>query len=220
MKSNNKDSKKSGIYCIRNVVNNKVYIGRAVDIHRRILQHITALNLKDVERENIHFISAWHKYKPENFEYFVIEYLPDDILLLEEREYFWIEVFESKNRKKGYNKVNRTIGYMCSQELKDKLSHLGKLRYENAEERLKVSERSIRMWKNKEYRSRIVESKTKFTIIHKLDKVTNSIIETFTSFVDVIDKYPNYNGNHIYSAATGRKPSAYGFKWKAISKND
>lgn len=220
MKVSNKDSKRSGIYCIRNVVNNKVYIGRAVDIHRRILQHINALDTKDEYRENIHLIRSWHKHGRDNFEYFVLEYLPDNILILEEREYFWIEVYDSTKREKGYNKNNRTTGYVMSIEAKENLSRLNKIRFQNEEERKKISERTIRLWKSDEYRNKIKKSKTKFTTIQKIDKVTNIIIETFDSFTAVIDKYPNYKLLHVYNAATKRKPSAYGYFWNAINKND
>lgn len=38
MKANIKDKGKWGIYCIKNTVNQKVYVGKAIDIHRRIKQ--------------------------------------------------------------------------------------------------------------------------------------------------------------------------------------
>lgn len=57
MKANLKDRKKFGIYVIRNLINNKVYVGKAVDIHRRIKGHITALNTKS-KAENIHLINS------------------------------------------------------------------------------------------------------------------------------------------------------------------
>lgn len=40
MKINKFDLNKSGIYCIRNIVNNKVYIGKSKNIYNRITQHI------------------------------------------------------------------------------------------------------------------------------------------------------------------------------------
>ena len=68
------DKKKSGIYVIKNLINNKVYVGKAVDIYRRIKDHVTGLNTKN-KNENPHLINAWHKYKRENFTYYVAEYI-------------------------------------------------------------------------------------------------------------------------------------------------
>ena len=86
MKYNRKrDLGRSGIYCIRNINNNKIYIGKSVNIYKRIKAHTTALNTKSKD-ENRHLINAWHKYGRDKFEYFVIEdCMP---LHLKEREYF------------------------------------------------------------------------------------------------------------------------------------
>lgn len=71
MKANIKDKGKWGIYCIKNTVNQKVYVGKAIDIHRRIKQHITQLNTKSKD-ENIYLINAWHKHSRTAFEYSVL----------------------------------------------------------------------------------------------------------------------------------------------------
>ncbi len=91
MKLNRKEHlNKSRIYCIRNKVNNKVYIGKAKCIYRRIRQHINNLNKKNRKEENDHLINAWHKYGRLNFEYFVIEYVPLDTM--QERDLSWQQV--------------------------------------------------------------------------------------------------------------------------------
>lgn len=51
------DVNKSGIYCIRNMSNQKVYIGKAKNIYVRICQHISLLRKKDYN-ENRHLINA------------------------------------------------------------------------------------------------------------------------------------------------------------------
>ena len=68
------DKKKSGIYVIKNLINNKVYVGKAVDIYRRIKDHVTGLNTKN-KNENPYLINSWHKHKRENFTYYVAEYI-------------------------------------------------------------------------------------------------------------------------------------------------
>ena len=57
MKLNTKDKKKVGIYVIRNLVNQKVYVGKSVNIYFRMKQHITHLNTKSKD-ENCHLINA------------------------------------------------------------------------------------------------------------------------------------------------------------------
>lgn len=57
MKLNKNDRKKCGIYCIRNTVNSKVYVGKAKNIYNRIQGHIYALRRKSKD-ENRHLINA------------------------------------------------------------------------------------------------------------------------------------------------------------------
>jgi predicted GIY-YIG superfamily endonuclease len=49
-----RDFGKSGIYIIRNTVNNKIYIGKAKCIYSRILNHITLLRSKNKNENRTH----------------------------------------------------------------------------------------------------------------------------------------------------------------------
>ena len=51
---------KTGIYMIRNKVNNKAYIGQAVDIDKRWGEHIKELN-NNKKYCNYHLQNAWNK---------------------------------------------------------------------------------------------------------------------------------------------------------------
>lgn len=102
MKLNTFDNLKSGIYCIRNIVNGKIYIGKAKNIYARILNHIYNLRRKSKD-ENRHLINAWYKYGEDKFEYSVLEYLSMDENLLKKRELFWMIKYDSTNPDKGYN---------------------------------------------------------------------------------------------------------------------
>ena len=77
MEINKRDLNKCGIYCIRNIVNNKVYIGKSKNIYTRMMQHVYNLQVKSKD-ENRHLINSWHKYGRENFSYYVIEYIFDE----------------------------------------------------------------------------------------------------------------------------------------------
>ena len=51
------DKGKCGIYCIRNVFNDKVYIGKAKDVYNRMISHRYQLRKKSKD-ENRHLIAA------------------------------------------------------------------------------------------------------------------------------------------------------------------
>lgn len=102
MNLNELDKNKSGIYCICNKINNKVYIGKSKNIYNRIKQHIYYLNHKD-KNENCYLINAWLKYGSDNFYYYVIEYLPLDEQLLKNKELYWILKYNALDKKYGYN---------------------------------------------------------------------------------------------------------------------
>ena len=149
MIQNKNDKNKSGIYIIKNKINNKVYVGKAINIYRRIKDHITALNSKH-KNENRHLINSWNKYKRENFEYYVAEYIISDNVeeldqLLTERELFWMKNLNSLNRKYGYNLRFDSEGKcFVSDETRDKQSESQINRYKNEKERIKQSEKIIK----------------------------------------------------------------------------
>ena len=77
MKQRTEDKFKSGIYVIQNNINQKKYVGKALDIYKRIKSHVTALNTQSKD-ENRHLINSWHKYGREAFSYYVIEYIYEE----------------------------------------------------------------------------------------------------------------------------------------------
>ena len=98
-----KELKVSGIYCIENVVNHKIYIGSSKNIYQRLLKHFALL--RHNKHENAHLQNAWNKYGESSFEWFVIEKC--DITILTKREQYCIDLFEAE-----YNitkKVERNI---------------------------------------------------------------------------------------------------------------
>ena len=102
MRLNKDDRKKCGIYCIKNTVNSKVYVGKAKDIYKRISEHIRLLRKKS-KNENRHLINAWFKYGEDVFEYFVIEELEFNEEILKIKELYWIDNYKSTDRQFGYN---------------------------------------------------------------------------------------------------------------------
>ena len=78
---------KSGIYKIRNISNNHIYVGSAVNIKSRWSSHKAAL--KKQTHHGSYLQRAWNKYGAECFEFSVIELCEKEKLI--EREQYYID---------------------------------------------------------------------------------------------------------------------------------
>jgi group I intron endonuclease len=88
-----------GIYCIRNLINGKVYVGQAQYVARRLYEHKYHLERNSDKCTVLQ--RAINKYGLENFEFSTLEECR--LEELSEREIFWIAEFRSNNKDYGYN---------------------------------------------------------------------------------------------------------------------
>lgn len=105
---------KSGVYRIRNIINNYKYIGRAEDIEERWKAHIRNLNKNSHRNQFLN--EEWNEYGAGAFEFSVIEYC-------DEVEYKFRELYHIYNNSNLYNtpSIKDEIVYsICN--------HLGKSR--------------------------------------------------------------------------------------------
>lgn len=128
--------KKAGIYKLTCVVNGKIYIGKSVNIHKRLIAH------KHCEKKSsgiCHLQNAIIKYGWRSFSVELLEVIEDfdklkDNTILLEREAYYIQLFDSVD--KGYNlckfSTDRT-GIPCSEGHKNKI-RLAKLGIPHTEE--------------------------------------------------------------------------------------
>ena len=228
MKANLKDKNKIGIYVIRNLTNNKVYVGKAINIHRRIKQHITSLNTKSKD-ENIHLINAWHKYGRENFDYYVAEYLKTDDFktikelqqILKVKELEWMNKLQSLNRDYGYNLRQDSDGGMIpSDETRKRLSEAGKKRFANPEARKKLGEQSKAFWANnpdikKQMKKKVAKARQQFRY-GKFSKDADELIQIYETSQDILEENTEYYLQAIKGCCQGTKSSYKGFKWHYI----
>lgn len=107
-----------GIYKITNKINGKCYIGQSIDIIKRWKTEYKWYQI------NKHLLAAFNKYGLENFNFEIIEECEPN--LLNEREKFWISIYNSFDRNFGYNKTLGGAGtpgrtFVMSEETKNKI---------------------------------------------------------------------------------------------------
>lgn len=91
----------TGIYKYTNKLNGRVYVGQSTNIEKRYSQHV--YDTTHPERKGTGIDIAMRADGIENFDFEIIEFC--DEALLDEREIFWIDYYDSYNH--GYN---QTIG--------------------------------------------------------------------------------------------------------------
>ena len=115
----------SGIYIIRNITNNKVYVGSAKNIRQRLHEH------KSMLRNNKHsskYLQNAYNLDSKKFLFSILECVSIENLI--KREQYWLDFFRCFNKLNGYNNVPiaySSLGRKFSEETKEKIrqSHLG-----------------------------------------------------------------------------------------------
>lgn len=105
--------KKTAVYRIRNVVNNKCYYGSSVNCAIRWRNHRKDLRLKKHGNEILQ--RAWDKYKEESFVFEIVEVLDKSKLIEREQYYF-------DNEKCEYNISRKAAGGNLGEEINKKIS--------------------------------------------------------------------------------------------------
>lgn len=90
-----------GIYMIKNLSNNKVYIGQSIDIKRRWNDH--KIKLKNNNHYNEHLQKSYNKYGEKYFQYVILSEATKE--KLNELETYYIQKYQSYNPKYGYNQT-------------------------------------------------------------------------------------------------------------------
>ena len=110
-----------GIYKILNLINNKVYVGSAINLNSRKNQHFSDLRLN--KHVNNHLQYTYNKHGECNLKFIIIEYLDNNEELIK-REQYWMDSLQSYNDNHGYNIcpiAGNCLGKKHSETTKDKL---------------------------------------------------------------------------------------------------
>ena len=212
------DWKKQGIYCITCAINGKKYIGSTKNIYRRINLHKCKLNKNDLKHNNQYFIDDWNKYGYENFDYYVLEYTEKN---LKDKETYYIELYDTINREKGYNlRRDKTgIGMIPLDETRKRYSEAMKRRFSNPKEKEKISKFFKKFWKeNEDVKQQMLDKVAKQNTKHHILQYTKEgeFVKRWETVRDILKENPTYKRHNIYAVCSGEKPSMYGFKWTKV----
>lgn len=196
------------IYMIFNDFNHQVYIGKALyGAEHRWKEHI------GYDLQNNQYIHrAMRKYGIEHFNYKIIETnIPKE--MLNEREKYWIEYFQSYIPN-GYNMTKGGDGGTGRRPLTQEEKNYNALMRQKG---IVIGpEKNFENYKTtQKYQE---DLKKKCQKVAMLDKNTKEILQIFNSIkeaVNFLGKQPSARVG-IYDCARGRNKTAYGYKWKYL----
>jgi group I intron endonuclease len=218
-----------GIYQIRNLINNKIYIGSAVDINQRWGVHLH--QLKNGIHHSSHLQRSWIKNGEQNFILEILEEI-DNVNNLLIREQFYFDTIKPWNRFIGYNicKVaGSTLGIKFTDEAKNNISigRKGKLCGTENPNYGKRGKNSI--WYNKKHSnytktlmSKSADGRKKSVLQLSLDGI---LLKQYPSVAEAIRELKNKSIipikrkqcsiiSAISACCKNENKSLYGFKWK------
>lgn len=134
--------KNSGIYCIKNLKENKMYIGSSKNLKNRKNEHFR--KLRRGEHHCTHLQKAFNKYEEKYFIFSIITYVESKRLIPEEDKYF--KYYDIGNHSVSYNlltRPERTTGFKHSLKSRELMSrkHKGRTFTEEHRRNLSLSER-------------------------------------------------------------------------------
>lgn len=196
----------SGVYQIRNTINNKLYIGSAKNLYNRATTHLSALN------RNIHYNTklqrSFNKYGKESFVFEILATCPKEYTVKLEQWFLdnlnpVFNILKVAESRLGHKHSKETISkrvesrkyYKHSEETKDKMSKSALGRKLSEETKKKLSEQSKKqVWSEERRKVMMVKNIGSNNPRSSLteDQVRNIKIDLFINemdFKDVIKKY-------------------------------
>lgn len=229
---------KIGIYCIENIVNNKKYIGQSIDIDGRWSKHKSELSKGT--HDNNYLQKSWFKYGCDNFIFYVLELCDSD--KLDERESYYIDLYDSMNRDKGYNlKSGGQNSNYVSSETREKQSEALKKHFTDPEARKRQSLNATNQWANPEIKKKITGENNGMYGKHHTEEAKRKIAEkrigkpspmrnttpvvcielnqTFDNAASAAKSF-NCQSGVILAVCRGERKTCCGYHWKFLLENN
>jgi len=217
----------SGIYCIKNKINNKSYIGSAINFGRRFRQHRHLL--RNNKHHSQYLQRSWTKYGETNFVFQILEIVEDKASLISREAYFFSILSPEFNVSKIYP---TRLGSKCSAEQKKRMSDAhkgkpnprkgvktGKPAWNSGKTNVYSKETLLKMSKSNSGRKNTSSTKIKPGQIlapHLCKKVM--CIEKGILYNSVADAARATgsvkNSANISAVCSGRQKTAYGYTWR------
>ena len=207
------------IYCITNVINNKIYVGKTTQsIEERFKEHCQDSQRTKCEKRPLY--DAMNKYGIENFIIECLEEIEDESLL-SEKEIYWINELGTYG-KGGYNATKGGDGSILYDY--NEIIELARLGYTSKQIKEKIGCCDDIIYKVlKAHNVKLRNSRCK--LIAQYDKVGN-YIQTFFSALDAIKylielgickvKTPEQATTKITNCCKHKSTLAYGYKWEYL----
>lgn len=91
----------AGIYCIKNLINGRVYVGSSARIRRRLTGHRCLLRKNAHDSPKLQY--GWNHYGEDAFEFSILETVSGPEAELLAREQHWIDKLHAADPECGYN---------------------------------------------------------------------------------------------------------------------
>lgn len=124
------------IYMLKNNINGLIYIGKTIDIKRRIKEYKYKSRKLD-KRTSYKIMEEIYQFGFDNFSVSILEEVDNDIL--NEREIFWINELDARNPNIGYNSKTGGRGGSMTALSKHKMSESSKGFKHSEKEKIKRS---------------------------------------------------------------------------------
>ncbi len=194
----------TGVYQIRNIITNKVYIGSAARrFSSRKSRHFN--DLRNNKHYNKHLQSAWNLYGEHNFLFEIIERCSPELCI--EREQYWIDQTKSASNEFGYNilpTAGSNKGCKLSEEHKANISKNSARRKWTSEERKASS------------KAHLGKKATYEVPVYQYDNKGNFIAEWRNACLaaeTLTGRKGKGVGSPITSVCKGRHKHSYNFYW-------
>lgn len=214
--SNDEIKNKCGIYQIRNIVNNKIYIGSTKDLYTRKRSHFYDLDKN--KHRNSHLQKSYRKYGKENFVFEIIEFCTIENQI--NNEQYWLD--ELKQKFECYNIQPKAGRIEITEEIREKMK--GKVVWNKGKTGIYSQEALLKMKNSHQYKGmknpfygkrHSQETKDK---IAKANGVGVLCIDTNIVYSSIMEAERQTGANHsvIIRCCKGIAKTAGGYRWKYL----